>query len=71
MPMTEQDQREKFWPHVTVVNKVEPEEAEAVFEQMQETQEGEKLRTGRAVGLDLWRYRGGPWSHEQSFMFGQ
>lgn len=38
-------------------NKVAPEAARA----LQARLAGLPAREGQAVGLDLWRYRGGPW----------
>ena len=45
--------------HVTVQNKVEADVAKATFERLRDT-----FRPGRtrAVGLELWRYDGGPWT---------
>ncbi|WP_308916333.1 2'-5' RNA ligase family protein [Jannaschia sp. LMIT008] len=45
-------------PHVTVQNKVDPETAAAT---LAELRDGFAPFTGRAMGLDLWYYRGGPW----------
>lgn len=54
--LTNQD-RQGFRPHVTVQNKVSPEQARQVCESLA----GLPPITGRIVGLDLWFYRGGPW----------
>jgi hypothetical protein len=45
--------------HVTVQNKVEPDVAKATLERL-----GATFKPGRtrAVGLELWRYDGGPWT---------
>lgn len=67
--MTDQDKNPKFWAHATVVNKVGPEEAQAVFDHLQRTKEAEKVDGGQALGLDLWYYRGGPWEHIRRFDF--
>lgn len=63
--LTDQD-RARIRPHVTVQNKVsKPEARDAV----------EALRAGFApwqgwgLGLDLWRYRGGPWDAVDHFAF--
>ena len=63
--LTRQD-AQGFRPHVTVQNKVEPDEAKAVHTLL--------LRTftpwrARADGLALSHYRGGPWDHHRSFPF--
>jgi hypothetical protein len=55
--LTPQD-RQGWRPHATVQNKVAPERARALHAEL-----GAALpvRQGRAEGLLLWRYRGGPW----------
>lgn len=63
--LTEQD-KQKFVPHITVQNKVTPEEARPVFEQIKATW---KPMRGKAVGLQLWHYRGGPWQIANEFAF--
>jgi 2'-5' RNA ligase len=45
--------------HVTVQNKVEPDVAKATFERLRDTFQPGRTR---AVGLELWRYDGGPWT---------
>lgn len=63
--LTGQD-RQKFRPHVTVQNKVEPEVARALHE---------RLSAGFAPfeveghGLLLWRYLGGPWEQAGQYPF--
>jgi 2'-5' RNA ligase len=63
--LTPQD-RQPYRPHVTVQNKVTPEEARATVT---------ALRAGftpypvRAVGLGLWRYEGGPWAPLGRYLF--
>lgn len=51
--------RQKFRPHVTVQNKVTPQEAAALFDHL-----AREFTPFSAVaeGLQLWRYEGGPWS---------
>ncbi len=58
--LTRQDQQ-AFRPHVTVQNKVEPEDARALLAQLQTnfTPFG-----AEATGLLVWRYLGGPWALE-------
>lgn len=56
--LTRQD-AQSFRPHVTVQNKVEPEVAKATLERLQTTFRPEVTS---AVGLELWRYDGGPWT---------
>ena len=64
--LTAQD-RQRFAPHVTVQNKVTPEQA---HETLSLLQTGFTRRTAEAVGLALWRYDGGPWHLLQVFPFG-
>ena len=54
-------------PHVTVQNKVEPEIAKATLDRLHRTFQPE---TARAVGLELWRYDGGPWTLLRRWSFG-
>lgn len=63
--LTPQD-RQKFAPHVTVQNKVEPEEARRLFEQLNTDWEP---KTGAAVALQLFHYRNGPWQLANEFDF--
>jgi 2'-5' RNA ligase len=56
--LTRQD-AQPLRPHVTVQNKVDPEVARATLEWLRATFRPE---TTRAVGLELWRYDGGPWT---------
>ncbi|MCF3932630.1 2'-5' RNA ligase family protein [Acuticoccus sp. M5D2P5] len=56
--LTPQD-RERFRPHVTIQNKVTPEIARETHARLCATFEP---FTARAEGLQLWHYRGGPWS---------
>lgn len=55
--LTRQD-REKFRPHITVQNKVSPQEARATLDHLASTF---TPFTAQAEGLQIWRYRGGPW----------
>ena len=59
---------QKFAPHVTVQNKTEPAPARIVFEKLNESW---KPRFGRAIALQLWHYRGGPWQLANEFDFYQ
>lgn len=60
-----QDQQ-KLWPHITVQNKVSPEEAKDLL----------KFLNGnfcafetKGVGLQLWEYHSGPWKLFKQFSF--
>ena len=58
--------RQGFRPHVVVQNKVTPEEAKKTLVLLQA---GFRAFSVSAIGLDLWRYLGGPWLHLQRFEF--
>ncbi|MFQ1000433.1 2'-5' RNA ligase family protein [Modestobacter sp. SSW1-42] len=64
--LTRQD-RQWSRPHVTVQNKVEPDVARALYEELSASFVPE---TVTARGLGLWTYLGGPWSPEGEFAFG-
>ena len=63
--LTAQD-RTKRDLHVTVQNKVSPQEARVL---LCELSAGVVPERTRAVALALWRYRGGPWEPVGSFAF--
>ena len=65
--LTPQDQQ-KLWPHVTVQNKVAPDEAKRLH-----TQLGADFAPFEAIGtgLHLWEYHGGPWQSKQQFALGE
>ncbi|WP_108660703.1 2'-5' RNA ligase family protein [Acuticoccus kandeliae] len=56
--LTRQD-RERFRPHVTIQNKVTPEHARETLARLSTDF---RPFSARAEGLQLWHYRGGPWS---------
>lgn len=64
--LTAQD-KQKFKPHITIQNKVAPDEARALFENLRANW---KPLAGKAVGLQLWQYLGGPWELAGEFSFG-
>lgn len=63
--LTPQD-RQRFQPHVTVQNKVTPDEARALHEQLQQTFVPFAVR---GEGVSLWRYLRGPWELAETFAF--
>lgn len=63
--LTLQD-RQKHQPHVTIQNKVDPRDASALLADLAASF---KPFTATGTGLDLWRYRGGPWEKAASFPF--
>lgn len=60
-----QDQQ-KLWPHVTVQNKVAPEEAAELLEFLKGNFSAFPCK---ATGLQLWEYHGGPWKLFRQFDF--
>lgn len=63
--LTPQD-RQGWRPHVTVQNKVAPEEARGTLERLRAAFEPWEAT---ATGLLLWRYKGGPWEGAGEFAF--
>ena len=64
--LTTQD-RQGLWPHITIQNKVTPDEAKQTLQQIKETFiPFEAL----ATGLTFWRYLNGPWQLYRHFPFG-
>jgi 2'-5' RNA ligase len=63
--LTRQD-AQSFRPHVTVQNKVTSEVARATFLRLAS---GFEAWSVGALGLDLWRYAGGPWVPVRRFAF--
>lgn len=53
-------------PHVTIQNKVSPERARALYNDLQASFAPFEVR---GEGLSLWRYVGGPWEPVGSFTF--
>lgn len=65
--LTPQD-RQRYNPHVTVQNKVDPPVARALFQRMKD----DRLPPdGVGDGLLLWRYLGGPWELIEAFPFAE
>ena len=64
--LTRQD-AQPFRPHVTVQNKVEPAVARETLERLRSAFRPEPTR---AVGLELWRYDGGPWTPLRRWQLG-
>jgi 2'-5' RNA ligase len=65
--LTRQD-AQPFRPHVTVQNKVTPQEARATLARLEA---GFAPREVTATGLALWAYAGGPWEPLSRFPFAE
>lgn len=63
--LTAQD-RQPFQSHITVQNKVAPEEARRLYQRLQAQFQPMQIE---GLGLDLWHYRGGPWEEAAQFPF--
>ncbi len=63
--LTAQD-RQKFKPHITVQNKVAPETARSLFDELSADW---SARDGAGVGIELWHYLNGPWKLAGEFAF--
>lgn len=70
LELTEQDARRNYAPHLTVVNKVNRQEAQRVYDELSSIQNQQQPLQGQAVGLDFWYYKGGPWEYIDSVSFG-
>ena len=57
---------QRFQPHVTIQNKVDPAEAKRLFAELSA---GFAPWTVTATGLSLWWYRGGPWEAAGEWAF--
>ena len=64
--LTPQD-RQRYQPHVTIQNKVDPAVARNLYEQLTATWQP---LAGLGEGLLLWRYLGGPWAAVAMLSFG-
>ncbi|MCJ8209680.1 2'-5' RNA ligase family protein [Mucilaginibacter sp. RS28] len=58
--------RQKLWPHITVQNKVSPEVAKNLKEQLEENFQPFEFK---ATGLSLWEYLGRPWKSIRNYQF--
>ena len=58
--------RQGFKQHVTVQNKVSPEQARALHQELQATFTPFEVA---GLGLSLWRYLGGPWESAATHLF--
>lgn len=63
--LTAQD-KQKFQPHITVQNKVAPDEARELYEKLSAEWE---MKTGTGEGLTLWHYVAPGWKFECEFLF--
>lgn len=59
--------KQGFKAHVTILNKTDEEHAKRVFDEVSRGMPDK--RPAQAVGLDMWRYMGGPWEHVERFEF--
>ncbi len=65
--LTPQDSQ-NLWPHITVQNKVSPQEARQTLQILQASF---RPFTATGIGLCLWSYEGGPWKLQERFPFNQ
>ena len=66
MPLLTSQDRAGFHPHVTIMNKAEPASAKLLLAALQA---GFQPWSFTLIGLDLWRYLGGPWEAAGAFRF--
>lgn len=60
--------RQGYRPHITIQNKVKPETARQLYEELEAQWQP---ITGRGEGLLLWYYQKGPWELAREFCFAQ
>jgi 2'-5' RNA ligase len=65
-PSLSRQDAQRFWPHVTVQNKVSAAQAEMDFVT---AQDGFAPLDCALPALRLWRYEGGPWAHLGDYAF--
>ena len=58
--------KQGFRPHITIQNKTTPSAAKTLLTEL--TKDLQPFAV-HAIGLDLWRYLGGPWAHKAHFVF--
>jgi len=58
--------KQKLWPHVTIQNKVAPDKARQLKEQLEQNF---TPFTVTGIGLSLWEYLGGPWRFIKFYPF--
>lgn len=58
--------RQKLWPHITIQNKVHPDKAKELKQQLEQAFTPFEV-TG--TGLSLFEYHGGPWKFVREFEF--
>jgi 2'-5' RNA ligase len=66
-PWLSAQDRQGFKPHITVQNKVSPEQARSLHQELQAPFSPFEVD---GLGLSLWRYLGGPWDPEGTYLFG-
>jgi len=66
-PWLSAQDRQGFKPHITVQNKVSPEKARVLHQELQTAFSPLEVR---GEGLSLWRYLGGPWEPAHTYSFG-
>lgn len=64
--LTKQD-LQKFKPHITVQNKVTPNTAQLLFDELTAAWTNSN---GVGIGLELWHYLDGPWKLAEEYAFG-
>lgn len=65
-PWLSPQDRQGYRPHVTIQNKVTPDEARRLYEKLMLSWQP---LSGWGKGLLLWRYLGGPWELVDEFQF--
>lgn len=65
-PLLKPQDLQKLWPHITVQNKVTPQQAKDLLQQLQPSFQPFSFQ---ATGLSLWEYLNGPWRFVKTVNF--
>ena len=65
-PLLKPQDTQKLWPHITIQNKVTPQQAKELLAQLQKEFQPFSFI---AQGLSLWEYLGGPWQFVETILF--
>ncbi len=57
---------QKLWPHITIQNKADPQDAARLKDELSTKFEPFEVQ---GTGLSLWEYMGGPWKHLETYRF--
>ena len=65
-PYLKPQDAQKLWPHITIQNKVTPQQAKDLLQELKSSFEPFQFE---AIGLALWEYLNGPWRFVETVSF--